>query len=1025
MRIVHRWKAYRVGMIGVLRGVVLLSLVLGSLLSPSLLRAEDGNAPVTVTAPEPPPNVPLRQTPDGCGVRTINVTISLYRAAPAGSAIRRTYEQAIRYFADGVYESSNCAHQLGKVSIYQRGKAKDTADIVWVRKVHPAAIPSGYRREGGNVSMGDVYNEEDQTTLGDQGQRNMGYTLAHEWGHIYYSLFDEYQGGDPLDREAIWQPANSDKPISPSLMNNPDAAFEPDDPDRYAWLNFSANFDYENIPFNRTAHGRIYATSNWGTLVRRPAQDPATARDETYPRFYYPELRNFAPDNETLFDLPEATFNAVNQAGNPARAKLRIVWYNTDIARLFVVNTANASGGNQLESIFEALAQEIDNTEDNASIGVIGFDSTARVVVPMTRLTDDTARKTVIEQLAENLTTGTGTTGNVQAALDLAAATLAAYPTYADGSDVGSIFLLSGAPLSNGDNLDASLLPYQDDDVPIYTFGIEVSLEDDELLLGIADATAGLHAFVMSVQDPYDDIYAFDSTVSELVDALLDAALDADPTVETLLDEGEERIAATRTYVSNFAVDDTLTSIEVLASVSPTATLTLRDPNRQDIAPNDCFSDDPQAAVPTFYCFFALTDPITGNWQLRATAGDTRADLFYTITGAPGEDNSTFTVDVAIIPDNTVRYPEPIIVQASVSDELKISGLGVTGTLVLPNGERRPFPLFDDGIAPDGVPSDGFYTGLITNYPADGNYQITVQLDNKAGTGATTYEGKATAPGKRDPVTGLPLFPPPPPQPVITDFVRLARTNVLVNGVRPDDHSNAAASATSLTSENTAVFGKIDVAGDQDYFRVTIPTTFTGNLTVRVANLLDGMQPRLRVFGADGTSLITETLLTAGNTSGYILATVPATPGSSIVAAVDHINTAAARGNYTIAAGESLPSEGIFLNSLRATPASVPADGQSTATISATVLLDGLAAADQPVTLTTSLGTFTNGNTSTVVIPTNTNGFLTATLTSALMGTATISASAGTNTLTDTVRFSEAPARRIYLPIVIRAATTR
>ncbi len=89
------------------------------------------------------------------------------------------------------------------------------------------------------------------------------------------------------------------------------------------------------------------------------------------------------------------------------------------------------------------------------------------------------------------------------------------------------------------------------------------------------------------------------------------------------------------------------------------------------------------------------------------------------------------------------------------------------------------------------------------------------------------------------------------------------------------------------------------------------------------------------------------------------------------------------------------------------------------------MLLDGLAAADQPVTLSTSLGSFTTGNTSTVVIPANANGFLTATLTSALTGTATISASAGTNTLTATVRFSDSPARRVYLPIIVRATITR
>jgi len=1002
-----------------IRMLLLSSLLLSSLFVPLAVHAQDAPEPVVQAEPQPPAHLPLEQTQDGCGVRTINVTISLYRVAPAGSALRRQYEQAIRYFADGIYEATNCAHIVGKVSIYQRGKAKDTADVVWVREEHPAAYVSGYRRTVGSIAMADIYNEQNMTTIGDEGARNLGYTLAHEWGHAFYSLYDEYRGDDPLDRNNPGSPARTDTPIRESLMHNPDQGFNRANPRRYAWLNFSADYSYENIPFNRTAHGRVYAASAWDTLVRRPSQDPPQARTAAnYPRFYYPELANFAPDGEHIIDLPNSSFDAVNRSGNPARAKLRIVWFNTETARVFAVNTANASGGNQLEVIIEALEQEIYSMPLGSAVGVIGFDTTAQVVIPITRLTSNAVRETLLDTLFKDLQTGTGTTGNVSLALQRAYDMLEQHPPYINGDDVGSVFLLSGAPLSGMAGVDAVLQDYQADDLQIYTFGVEVSFEDDELLYAIAEATAGLHAFVVGVDNTYDDVYAFDTAVSELVAALADARFDAEPLVETLLEEGSQRIQPRRTVTREFFVDETLTAINVYASVSPTATLTLSSPSGgPPRSPDFCFTPSSGGARPNVYCKFTVPAPVTGTWQLQAQAGTAAADLFYEITGEPGDDNATFTSRVDTTGSDIIRYPQPIILKAAVEKTLPMSGLRVVAELILPNGEPRSFPMLDDGVAPDELKDDGIYTGIVSNYPANGTYGIRVRLDNSAGTGKLTHGGLATAPGPFDPETGLPLFPVPDPTPVITNFTRLARTNVLVTGFRADDHGNTPATATVLPAFDVNVFGKVDQAGDVDFFRINVPVTFTGELTVRLTNLLDGMQPRLRIFAADGTTELRNVELAAEETT--LRASVPPAPGGSYFAAVTHTDPAADRGVYTLSAGAPLPSEGLQLSSLRALPRTIPADGTTTAGISATVMLDSAPAAGQAVTLTTTLGRFTDSNTTTVVVNANENGFLTTTLVSAEAGVATIQATAGTNTRSVTLTLQDST-RRVYLPLIVR-----
>lgn len=71
-----------------------------------------------------------------------------------------------------------------------------------------------------------------------------------------------------------------------------------------------------------------------------------------------------------------------------------------------------------------------------------------------------------------------------------------------------------------------------------------------------------------------------------------------------------------------------------------------------------------------------------------------------------------------------------------------------------------------------------------------------------------------------------------------------------------DDHGNNAASATAVPAMNTAVAGRIEVGGDEDWFKVTLG--LGNNYSFLVNDLQQGMDSVVRLVDRDGTTVIGE-----------------------------------------------------------------------------------------------------------------------------------------------------------------------
>lgn len=302
--------------------------------------------PLVVETPTPAPTATPTPAP-AAGV--IDLSMSIYRSLPTDGD-RMPYEEIVRYFADGVYEMSNGAHQIGTVTIYQNGRRDEHADVIWVAEEWPCAIVGGVTIPGAHIRMGDVFPFSSPYDAMDSAHwRCVGYVLAHEWGHYYYAVYDEYQGDHRSPRASSPQP--DDVPVENSVMNDTWIACEEGD---FDWLNFS-------IPRNQTgrnAQYRAYEASAWETLVRPPSQDPRNGnRVASIERPYYPELADFAPPGNEDASLELTAPDAESRA----RSALNIVWADQQNASNRPVNGLMASTPPELsyDAVVQLLSGEV------------------------------------------------------------------------------------------------------------------------------------------------------------------------------------------------------------------------------------------------------------------------------------------------------------------------------------------------------------------------------------------------------------------------------------------------------------------------------------------------------------------------------------------------------------------------------------------------------------------------------------------------------------------------------------------
>jgi uncharacterized protein YegL len=394
-----------------------------------------------------------------------------------GDADQNAYEAKIEEFADAVYQATNGAHKIGKVTVFRDGDLAGVADVTWEKDCAssngPWAYPSTFGVAGGIIHMCTTWSGAPSLMDTPKGG---GFTLAHEWMHYAYGVYDEYSAAsctDPVVADCGPQPLATDTASTPSIMNNQWAAARSSGADA-DFLEFSTS----NIaPFGTNtgtnAQDRVFGESAWETLTRSPSTDPRHA--------YLPTRTQY-----TTLTAPTTPNWVVNDSETTARSELDVIWAGDQVVEL-MIDTSGSMNGTPMDNAKTASSLLVGQlTDGQTAIGVGEFNS-----LPFQRyaITDIPDPDTGIKAAAQAIIGGFSAVGqtNIQSAALLALKQTRAFKS---GSRPSVVYLLTDGRSTV--NVAAVTGPYTAAKVPLITFGFGPSV-DAALLTSMATGTGGAY----------------------------------------------------------------------------------------------------------------------------------------------------------------------------------------------------------------------------------------------------------------------------------------------------------------------------------------------------------------------------------------------------------------------------------------------------------------------------------------------------------------------------------------------------
>ena len=466
--------------------------------------------------------------------------------AGASDDEQNAFEERIKEFANAVFQATNGAHKVGRVTIYRDYKQRALADVQWEENCAgnngPWAMAGGFGKSGKYIHF--CTNWSGASTL-MPSPKGSGYTLAHEWGHYAYNVYDEYAANQcQVNLGTLWgllcpawQPRSSDT-VSNTIMhmqwsaanNTVVAGYGGSSAD---YLEFSTS---NHVPFTGTGSNgqkRYFGESAWETLTRNPATDPN-----------WPGLDR---TQYTTMTAPTDPNWIVSGPITDAQSELDIRWVGDQIVEL-MIDRSGSMGGSPIANAktgANLLIQQLPNGQ--SAVGVGSFASSAGQNYAITDIPDPDSGIKAAAIAAVNGLSASGVTA-LYDGLMLALNQVDNFQTTTGSTREGVVYVLS----DGGDNSSSAtesqvIAAFQAAKVPIVAFGYG-SGAPTGTLSRMAAATGGLF-----LQSP--------TTVAEIQAALLTA--NAAFSNNVLLSSNTSAATASTTTNLVVAIDDLLESVTI------------------------------------------------------------------------------------------------------------------------------------------------------------------------------------------------------------------------------------------------------------------------------------------------------------------------------------------------------------------------------------------------------------------------------------------------------------------------------
>lgn len=606
--------------------------------------------------------------------------LSISMRSETSSARLEEWRQSFQAASELLYDVTDGQHQFGTIYVCNARKVGGifgffqrtityggrTADVHIMGSDGRAYVNNpipGLGTPGQHIFL---YNDSDRpggTSLGTRG-----HTIAHEFGHYGYGLYDEYKGPGANNGLVCTEGPNP----TACLMENYHI--------HGVLTEFCVSSNHD--PNHDTDQDTQNHEACWDTIARHytvtkpsglPAAGPTSGASQIDWRVLLPERRMVI---------------CIDRSGSMDSPSSKIV---------------NARRGASLA---------VDLADSGDKIAVTAFESSASVVFPMTTVGGSTKSR------ARDAINGIVTAGST-AIGDGLRASLAQISGAGDRACQQIILLLSDGFQNAGEHPDSVIPDLKAAGVQVYSIAVGSDV-DEGLLKRIASSTGGEYFRARSGAD-LPGIFASLSADTKDGGVVFSAPLAIGP----------GQVVESRVFVD--AATERATFLISWDSTS-TLTLSLRSPTGSTITPADADGGRIEYVEAPTYRFFRIEAPDSGEWVLTATGtqvAGTDAFVAQVLSESPA------VAFVATTDKPEYVLPERVHLRAQLLYEVPVTGIGVRGDVIRPDGTVVPIALSDDGApgAGDLFAGDGDFSAFFSAYTQSGTYTFDLVADNRSGSG--------------------------------------------------------------------------------------------------------------------------------------------------------------------------------------------------------------------------------------------------------------------------------------------------
>lgn len=597
-------------------------------------------------------------------------------------------------------------------STYSRPKTEsyDKADVIitdpFLSGDHPYTLQYGGCGERGkyiHLTPNFILNDKLLRIYGPRGR-----VLVHEWAHLRWGVFDEYNDDVPF---YFTKQGNVEATRCPLTLGGVNKVLDERGKFLDCEIDEQTGLYEEDCVFMPAVDRDVHESVMYGQALE-PVHAFCTqqSHNKEAPNRQN-RLCNQRSTWEIIMDSPDMKTTAPLADTNIAQPTFSMLQYKDRVVTLVLDVSGSMSGYDRIARLYQASEVYIMQIVESGSyVGIVIFSSDATVKSELVKIVDTFQREQLKQFLPKAANGGTNICAGVRKGFEV--------NRKLDGSTYGTEIVL----LTDGEDPGISSCTEEVRNSGAIIHTIALGKSADPGLEGLADITGGLKLYAS------DDVNA-----NGLIDSFSGIkSSSGDVTQQSIqIESTTSQIRPNKCLSGKVTIDITVgnDTFFLVTWISVIPNIELKDPKGKLYSNAQFVSDVISKSA-------RLTLPGTaeiGDWEY-SLCNTQSADqvLGLTVNSRAANPNEAPIIAETYMNTDAGSFPAPMIVYATVTKGLApVLGAKVTAYIEPQNGKVVTLPLLDNGAGADIIKDDGIYSRFFTDFSGNGRYNLKVRVDSQ------------------------------------------------------------------------------------------------------------------------------------------------------------------------------------------------------------------------------------------------------------------------------------------------------